>query len=139
MELLHGVMLAQTSCVKLKCAQKSAHNCTKELHVYHESHGYTLQAVCNFRRYLTCISWRLCYLFMTIFTPNCLLSFRNLFKFNCDVYDVYVTRRAHMFHIPRTKSSFVDKLPLYNFPSTWNNWYTQLNVNATRGTLCKLY
>ena len=49
------------------------------------------------------------------------LSFRNIFKLNCDVYDVYVTRRAQMFHIPKTKSRFVVKLPLYNFPSTWNN------------------
>ena len=38
------------------------------------------------------------------------LSFRNLFKFNCDVYDVYETRRAQMFHIPRTKSR-----PSYHF------------------------
>ena len=65
------------------------------------------------------------------------LSFNNLFKFNCDVYDAYETRRAQMFHIPRTKSRFVDKLPLYNFPSMWNNWYSQLHVNTTvtRGTL----
>ena len=63
------------------------------------------------------------------------LSFRNIFKFNCDVYDAYITRRAHMFHIPKTKSRFVDKLPLYNFPSMWNNWCTQLNVNSSRGAL----
>ena len=63
------------------------------------------------------------------------LSFRNIFKFNCDVYDANVTRRAQMFHIPKTKSTFVDKLPLYYFPSMWNNWCTQLNVNSTRGAL----
>ena len=63
------------------------------------------------------------------------LSFRNIFKFNCDVYDAYITRRAQMFHIPKTKSRFVDKLPLYNFPSMWNNWCTQLNVNSSRGAL----
>ena len=63
------------------------------------------------------------------------LSFRNIFKFNCDVYDTYVTRRAQMFHIPKTKSRFVDKLPLYNFPSMWNNWCTKLNVNSTCGAL----
>ena len=60
-------------------------------------------------------------------------SFNKLFKLNCDVYDAYETRRAQMFHIPRIKSRFVDKLPLYNFPSMWNNWYTKLNVNTTRG------
>ena len=60
-------------------------------------------------------------------------SFNNLFKLNCDVYDAYETRRAQMFHIPRTKSRFVDKLPLYKFPSMWNNWYSKLNVNTTRG------
>ena len=63
------------------------------------------------------------------------LSFRNIFKLNCDVYDAYIARRAQMFHIPKTKSRFVDKLPLYNFPSMWNNWCTQLNVNSTRGAL----
>ena len=36
---------------------------------------------------------------------------------------------------PPENSRFVDKLPLYNFPSTWNNWYTRLNVNSTRGAL----
>ena len=50
-----------------------------------------------------------------------------------DDCDAYETRRAQMFHIPRTKSRFVDKLPLCNFPSMWNNWYTKLNVNTTRG------
>ena len=63
------------------------------------------------------------------------LSVRNLFKLNCDVYDAYETRRAQIFHINRTKSRFVDKLLLHNCPSMWNNWYTQLNVNTTRGAL----
>ena len=66
------------------------------------------------------------------------LSFNNLFKLNCDVYDAYETRRAQMFHIPRTKSRFVDKLPLYNFPSMWNNWYTKLNINTTCGASKKI-
>ena len=72
-------------------------------------------------------------LFMYDYTRTKLpLSFRNIFKFN--VYDAYITRRAQMFHIPKTKSRFVDKLPLYNFTSMWNNC-TQLNINSTRGAL----
>ena len=48
---------------------------------------------------------------------------------NDQMQGVYETRQAHMFHVPRTKSRFVDKLPLFQFPTIWNNWYSQMNVN----------
>ena len=48
---------------------------------------------------------------------------------------VYETRHAHMSHVPRTKSRFVDKLPLFQFPTIWNNWYSQMNVNSSHSTM----
>ena len=69
--LAWGNAIAQTSCVKLK-------PCTKE-----HSELYIIRVIIvtpthsssslEFWRYRTCISWRLCYLCMTMFTPNCLL------------------------------------------------------------------
>ena len=40
-----------------------------------------------------------------------------------------------MFHVPRAKSRFVDKLPLFQFPTIWNNWYSQMNVNSSRNAM----
>ena len=45
------------------------------------------------------------------------------------------TRQAHMFHVPMTKSQFVDKLPLFQFPVIRNNWYSQMNVNSSRNAM----
>ena len=41
----------------------------------------------------------------------------------------------YMIHVPRTKSRFVDKLPLFQFPTIWNNWYSQMNVNSLRNAM----
>ena len=40
--------------------------------------------------------------------------------------------KANMFHVPRSKSTFVDKLPLVVFPSIWNNMLTTFDGNYTR-------
>ena len=41
------------------------------------------------------------------------VSFKDVYKMNCNIRGIYETRQAHFLHIPRTKSRFVDRLPLY--------------------------
>ena len=64
-------------------------------------------------------------------------SFRNTFSFNADIQNAYATRQAHMFYFPRTKSRFVDKLPLFQFPAIWNSLSTGTDINATRNQMKK--
>ena len=47
-------------------------------------------------------------------------SFQNSFTLNYDVQESYITRQSNMFNIPMTKSRFVDRLPLIQFPIIWN-------------------
>ena len=56
------------------------------------------------------------------------VSFKDVYKMNCNIRGIYETRQAHVLHMLRTKSRFVDRLPLYQFPEIWNNWHKQLNV-----------
>ena len=63
------------------------------------------------------------------------ISFDNIYHMNDQMQGVYETRQAHMFDVPRTKSRFVDKLPLFQFPTIWNNWYSQMNVNSSRNAM----
>ena len=60
------------------------------------------------------------------------VSFKDVYKMNCNIHGIYETRQAHLLHIPRTKSRSVDRLPLYQFPEIWNNWHKQLNVYTSR-------
>ena len=63
------------------------------------------------------------------------VSFKDVYKMNCNIRGIYETRQAHLLHIPRTTSRFVDRLPLYQFPEIWNNWHKQLNVYTSRSGL----
>ena len=75
-------------------------------------------------------------LFMHNYTHDKLpRSFQNLYKFNRTMHVAYETRQAQLFFVPRTKSRFVDKLPLFYFPTMWNKWFTQLDVNTTYSCL----
>ena len=66
-------------------------------------------------------------------------SFVNMFVHNKDIRAVYETRQANMFHVPRSKSTFVDKLPLVVFPSIWNNMLKTVDGNNTRAQFkCKI-
>ena len=51
---------------------------------------------------------------------NLPVSFNNIFLAHRDVNRIYATRQADLFYVPRSKSKFVDKLPLIAFPQTWN-------------------
>ena len=35
------------------------------------------------------------------------VSFKDVYKMNCNIHGIYETRQAHLLHIPRTKSRFV--------------------------------
>ena len=75
-------------------------------------------------------------LFMHDYSHNKLpSSFMNIYVTNQHVSRTYHTRQSHMYNIRRTKSRFVDKLPLLQFPMIWNSWYTKLNVHASRNCL----
>ena len=41
------------------------------------------------------------------------------------------TREADLFHLAASKSKFVDKLPLYAYPTLWNTWYPVIEVNVS--------
>ena len=73
---------------------------------------------------------------MTMFTPNCL--------FHAGIYSNSIAMFTCMTpmkpDVPKCFTSPEQNRDLwtnyhYNFPSMWNNWYTQLNVNLTRGAL----
>ena len=59
------------------------------------------------------------------------MSFRNIFTLNRDINVVHETRQVNMFHVAKSKCKFIDKLPLYQFPLLWNEWYPKLNINLT--------
>jgi len=60
------------------------------------------------------------------------VSFRGTFSHNRDHQNAYNTRQWEMFNIPRTKSRFVDKLPLIGFPSIWNKYAGLYNPTVSR-------
>ena len=59
-------------------------------------------------------------------------SFTGLYSTNRETNGAYETRQADMFYVPRTKSKYIDKLPLFQFPTIWNTWFNQINVNNSR-------
>ena len=62
-------------------------------------------------------------------------SFQNIYSNTRNIHGAYETRQAQMLFIPRTKSRFVDKLPLFNFPKIWNTSYNQLNLYTSHNSL----
>ena len=63
------------------------------------------------------------------------VSFKDVCNMNYNIHGIYETRQAHLLQIRRTKSRFVDILPLYQFSEIWNNWHNQLNVYTSRSGL----
>jgi len=75
-------------------------------------------------------------MFMHDFINNKLpLSFQNMFILNADIQNTYQTRQSNMFHMPLSKSRFVDKLPLLKFPSVWNSFSEYNYINGSRKNL----
>ncbi len=84
---------------------------------------------------LTCISRRLCYLCMTTLMTN----YPGRFRICTNSIVICMVRmkqdKINCFFVHRTKSRFVDKLPLFYFPTMWNKLFTQLDVNTTYSCL----
>ena len=59
-------------------------------------------------------------------------SFHNMYSLRSDVDGAYATRQSNMFILPRTKSRFVDRLPLYQFPALWNKNVSNLEIDVSR-------
>ncbi len=51
-------------------------------------------------------------------------SFRDSFRFNCDIQETYLTRQSNLVRIERCNSAFSGKFPIYKFPRIWNRWIT---------------
>ena len=47
---------------------------------------------------------------------NLLHSFGDLFRFNCDIQEAYLTRQSSLIKIERCDSAFSAKFPIYKFP-----------------------
>jgi hypothetical protein len=62
------------------------------------------------------------------------MSFRNIFTLNRDINAVHETRQVNMFHVTKSKCKFIDKLPLFQFPLLWNEWYPKLNIHSTHNS-----
>ena len=63
------------------------------------------------------------------------ILFGNIYRMNYQIHGIYETRQVHVFHVPMTISRFVDKLPLFQFPNIWNNWYSQMNFNSSHNAM----
>ena len=66
---------------------------------------------------------------------NLPVSFNNIFLAHRDVNRIYATRQADLFYVPRSKSKFVDKLPLIAFPQTWNRCSLNMEMNKSRRSI----
>ena len=58
-------------------------------------------------------------------------SFRHTFSLVSGNH-TYDTRQNYLFNLPRTKSRSVDKLPLYHYPSVWNQNAAYINCQVSR-------
>jgi hypothetical protein len=59
-------------------------------------------------------------------------SFDGVFRLNSDIQDDRLTRQSSHMNVPRCNSALSSKLPLFNFPSIWNNWNRALATCKSR-------
>ena len=62
-------------------------------------------------------------------------SFNNVFQFNHEIQVARPTRQSKLLHIKQCKSAFSRKLPLFNFPTTWNHWFHYADVMPSHNAL----
>ena len=62
-------------------------------------------------------------------------SFQNTFPLRSSSEIAYNTRQSDTFKIRRTKSRFIDRLPLYQFPFLWNKSMSYLDTGMSRNCL----
>ena len=72
-------------------------------------------------------------LFVFDFMRNQLpMSFSETFTFNKNVPNARLTRQSDLLHIPRCRSHFADKLPLFAVANNWNKWVQKVALNTPR-------
>ena len=72
-------------------------------------------------------------LFVFDFMRNKLpMSFGETFTFNKNVPNARLTRQSDLLHIPRCRSHFADKLPLFAVANNWNKWVQKVALNTSR-------
>ena len=50
-------------------------------------------------------------------------SFNDVFKYNHEIRVAHPTRQSRLLHVRRCHSTFSVKLPIFNFPKVWNQWF----------------
>ena len=66
------------------------------------------------------------------------VSFQHIYSLRSDTEGAYNTRQSNTFILPRTKSRFVDRLPLYQFPTMWNRSVQHIKVDVSRNCFERL-
>ena len=60
------------------------------------------------------------------------MSFSETFTFIKNVPNAQLTRQSDLLHIPRCRSHFADKLPLFAVANNWNKWVQKVALNTSR-------
>ena len=63
------------------------------------------------------------------------ISFNGIFKFVSDNHAYSTRQSGRLFALPRTKSRFVDKLPIFQYPNLWNKNIFNLDNPSSRACL----
>ncbi len=77
-------------------------------------------------------------LFMFDFKAGILpLSFVGMFTLNKQLPNARLTRQSELYYVPRCRSRFASKLPLFTLPEIWNKWALHIPANISRYQLKK--
>ena len=60
------------------------------------------------------------------------ISYCNSFILNRHLPNARDTRQSGLYHIPKTRTEFVGKFPLYSIPKTWNKWSHIVNTCTSK-------
>ena len=75
-------------------------------------------------------------LFMHDYRTNTLpVSFNDNFTLNRQLPQPRLTRQSEQYHVARSRSQFVSRLPLFTIPLLWNKWESPSFSVSTKGQL----
>ena len=60
------------------------------------------------------------------------ISFNHMFKLKSEMVTGYNTRTTEYFHIPLSKTQFLDAMPIIHFPKIGNKWYDLISKSPSR-------
>ena len=66
------------------------------------------------------------------------ISFNHMFKLKSEMMTGYNTRSTDFFHIPHSKTQFLDAMPVINFPKIGNKWHDDMAKTPCRSSFKKL-